>query len=177
MKLHRANGAHWAEENGWLLPAHFGDPLKEYQSVRSQVGLLDLSHRVLLRFTGSDRVPYLQGMVSNDVESLTPGEGTCAAILDVHGKIQADVRVFCAEDFFLMDCWEPLKERVVAHLNRYLIADDVEIKDLAEEYGILSLQGPNSQAILEQFSSPGAIPSKELNHSMIGLVESEIRLI
>lgn len=177
MKLHRANGAQWVEESGWLLPAHFGDPLKEYQSVRSHAGLLDLSHRSLLRFTGSDRVSYLQGMVSNDVKTLTPGEGSYAAILDVHGKIQADIRIFSTEDFFLMDCREPLKERVVAHLNRYLIADDVEITDLAEEYGILSLQGLNSQATLEQYLWPDAIPSKELSHSMVGMVETEIRLV
>ncbi len=176
-ELHRANGVQWNEEDGWMLPAHFGDPLKEYQSARAHVGLLDLAHRSILRFTGSDRVSYLQGMVSNDVKALTQGDGTYATILDVHGKIQADVRIFCTEDFFLMDCWEPLKERVVAHLSRYLIADDVEITDLAEEYAILSLQGPKARPILETFLSPDSIPSKELSHSTISMVESNVRLV
>ena len=176
-ELHRANGAQWNEEDGWMLPAHFGDPLKEYQSARAHVGLLDLAHRSILRFTGSDRVSYLQGMVSNDVKALTQGDGTYATILDVHGKIQADVRIFCTEDFFLMDCWEPLKERVVAHLSRYLIADDVEITDLAEQYAILSLQGPKARPILETFLSPDSIPSKELSHSTISMVESNVRLV
>lgn len=177
MELHRANGAHWAEENGWRLPARFGDPLKEYRSARSEAGLLDLSHRAFLRFTGSDRVDYLQGMVSNDVKTLTPGNGTHATVLDVHGKIQADVRIFCTEDSFLMDCWEPLKERVVAHLNRYLIADDVEIAGLTEQHGILSLQGPKARSILETFLSADSIPSKELDHSLVNLAGSEIRLV
>ena len=176
-ELHRANGAQWNEEDGWMLPAHFGDPLKEYQSARAHVGLLDLAHRSILRFTGSDRVSYLQGMVSNDVKALTQGDGSYATILDVHGKIQADVRIFCTEDFFLMDCWEPLKERVVAHLSRYLIADDVEITDLAEQYAILSLQGPKARPILETFLSPDSIPSKELSHSTISMVESNVRLV
>lgn len=177
MKLHQANGAQWREEAGCLLPAHFGDPLKEYQSVRSAAGLLDLSHGSLLRFTGGDRGSYLQGMVSNDVKKLRPGDGVYAAILDVHGKIQADVRVFCTADFFLMDCWEPLEERVVAHLNRYLIADDVEIADLGEKCGILSLQGPKARAILEKLLSPDDVPSKELSHSLINTAGTETRVV
>jgi hypothetical protein len=37
--LHRANGAMFREENGWLLPAHFGDRMSEYRAVRDAVGL------------------------------------------------------------------------------------------------------------------------------------------
>ncbi|MFQ5904908.1 MAG: glycine cleavage system aminomethyltransferase GcvT, partial [Candidatus Binatia bacterium] len=48
-ELHRANGAEFVEEDRWTLPLHFGDPLHEYQTVRTQVGLLDLCHRSLLR--------------------------------------------------------------------------------------------------------------------------------
>jgi folate-binding Fe-S cluster repair protein YgfZ len=66
-------------------------------------------------------------MVSNDVKSLAAGEGLYAAVLDVNGKVLADVRIFCAEDSFLVDLWEPLKEKILDHLNRYLVADEVEM--------------------------------------------------
>lgn len=173
-ELHRSGGAQFAEDNGWLLARHFGDPLREYQSVRSGVGLLDLCDRALLRFTGPDRASFLQGMVSNDIKRLAPGDGAQAAVLDIQGKILADTRVFCLEDSLLLDLWEPLKEKIIAHLGRYLIADDVAISDLTAEHAILSLQGPKSRTLLAVLFPDSPLPAKELAHATLPLEEMEI---
>lgn len=174
--LHQQNGAAFGAEDGWTLPLHFGDPLREYSAVRSDVGLLDLCHRALLRFTGTDRVSYLQGMVANDVKKLAPGEGMHAAILDIQGKILADTRIFGAEESFLLDLWESLKERTVAHLNRYLIADEVEIVDLTGRHGVLSLQGPKAQPLLTDLFADGELPASELDHRVLPLGGAEVRI-
>lgn len=176
-ELQRRNGAEFAEENGWMLAQHFGESLQEYQTVRSQVGLLDLCHRSLLCFTGSDRLSFLQGMVSNDVKGLASGQGIHAAVLDVHGKIMADVRIFCTDEFFLMDLWEPLKERILAHMNRYIIADDVEITDLTGQYGIIGLQGPKARPLLRELLPPVKIPSSELGHLESQVGDAVVRLV
>lgn len=170
---HQANGAHFVEEEGWILPLDFGDPLAEYRAVRSQVAILELCHRGILRFTGPDRLSYLQGMVSNDVKQLTPGEGIHAAVLDVQGKILADVRIFCLEDSFLLDLWEPLKEKILTHLNRYLIADDVEISDLTGQYGIVSLQGAKAGLLSRKLFPDCEIPTRELAHRPIRIGAAE----
>jgi glycine cleavage system aminomethyltransferase T len=52
-----------------------------------------------------------------------------------------------------LDFWEPLKDKILAHLNRYLVADEVEINDPNDQWTTLSLQGPRAQTILED-SSP-----------------------
>ena len=176
-EMHRINGANFEQEDGWSLPLHFGEPLQEYQSVRSRVGLLDLCHRGLLCFTGPDRVTYLQGMVSNDVEVLSPGQGTYAAVLDIHGKILADVRIFCTQDCFLVDLWETLKEKIIHHLNRYLIADEVEINDLTDRYGIVSVQGPKSDHLLEGLLGTNELPSTELGHGEFTTGDGTFRLV
>lgn len=170
---HQANGAHFVEEEGWILPLDFGDPAAEYRVVRSQVGILELCHRGILRFTGADRLSYLQGMVSNDVKQLPPGEGTHAAVLDVQGKILADVRIFCLEDSFLLDLWEPLKEKILTHLNRYLIADNVEISDLTGQYGIVSLQGAKAGLLSRKLLPNCEIPTRELAHRPIRIGAAE----
>src|SRR3990167_6909943 len=170
---HQANGAVFGEEDGWIMPLHFGDPLREYQAVRSHVGLLDLCHRTLLRFAGPDRVSYLQGMVSNDVKNLAPGEGIHAAVLDIQGRILADTRIFCLQDFFLLDLWEPLKEKILTHLNRYLIADDVEITDLTGQYGIVSLQGAKAGLLSRKLLPNCEIPTRDLAHRPIRIGAAE----
>src|SRR5574341_1420693 len=131
--FHKRHGAVFADRDGWRLADHFGNASAAYNAVRSAVGLMDLSHRGLLQFTGADRLSYLQGMLSNDLRLLKPFEGQYATVLTQQGKVIADVRVLCSLNSFYVDFWEPLKEKVLAHLNRYLVADEVEIADRRSE--------------------------------------------
>jgi folate-binding protein YgfZ len=166
-ELHRSNGAVFVEQQGWRLPDHFGDAAVEYRAVRSAAGLFDLSHRALLQFTGSDRVAFLQGMLSNDVRVLKMFDGQQATILTQQGKVIADVRVLCAMNSLYLDFWEPLKEKIVAHLNRYLVADEVEINDPNDQWKMLSLQGPRSQNILGELLANPELPAELNQYAMV----------
>src|SRR5438874_5437584 len=165
--FHRANGAIFIERDGWRLADHFGDPAAEYTAARSTVALIDLAHRGLVQFTGPDRLSFLQGMLSNDLRVLKPFDGQYATILTQQGKVVADVRVLCSLNSFYLDCWENLKEKVVEHLNRYLVADDVEIADRSEEYTCISLQGPNSELLLRTLVANAELPARAKQHAMI----------
>jgi len=167
--FHKSNLAQLVERDGWLLPAHFGDSAREYAAVRSAAGFIDFSHRGLLQFTGPDRLSYLQGMLSNDLRLLKPAQGQYAAILNQQGKVLADVRVLCSENSFYLDFWEGLKDTIVEHLNRYLVADEVEIADRSEGYGILSIQGPESEALLRILVAPAALPEAPMQHTIVTL--------
>ncbi len=173
----RAKGAEFREKDDWRLPLHFGTPLDEYHAVRSGVGLLDHCDRSLLRFTGEDRVPFLQGMVSNDVTKLAPGRGMFATFADIQGKILADTKIYCTEDSFFAELLEPLKDKIQTHLQKYLIADDVEIADLTDGYGIVSLQGPKSTLLLEALLGTKALPDHELNHGEFPIDAHRCRLV
>ena len=168
--MHRANGATFVERDGWLLPAHYGDVDGEYQAVRAAAGIIDFSHRGLLQFTGPDRLSFLQGMLSNDLRPLKPFDGAYATVLTQQGKVVADVRVLCAMNSFYLDFWENLKDKILDHLNRYLIADEVEIADRSCEYTMLSIQGPAAQALLERtVSGDVQLPATSKQHAMIDI--------
>ena len=167
--LHKSNGAEFTERDGWLLPAHFGNSATEYAAVRSAVGLMDLSYRGLLQLTGPDRLSFLQGMLSNDLRVLKPFTGQYAALLTQQGKVIADVRVLCAMNSFYLDFFDNLKEKILAHLNRYLVADEVEIVDRSIEYATLSIQGPKSEALLRSLVGQAELPEHPLQHTMITL--------
>lgn len=165
---HQFDGAAYVEREGWLLPAHFGDPAVEYRAARSAAGLMDFSHRALLQFTGPDRMSFLQGMLSNDLSGLKPFEGVYATILTQQGKVIADVRVLCAMNSFYLDFWEPLKDKILAHLNRYLIADEVEIADRSSEYGFLSIEGPKAEILLRRvIPENSSLPLRPRHHAMV----------
>ena len=171
---HLGRGARFLERDGWRLPEHFGDVTAEYHAVRNSVGILDLSHRGLLQFTGPDRLSFLQGMVSNDLRGLQTFDGQYAALLTQQGKVVADVRVLCAMNSLYLDFWEPLKEKILSHLNRYLIADEVEIADRTEEYGTFSLQGPQSTAMLRTLAGEVDLPQRLAGHTMIKIAGAAV---
>jgi len=175
--LLKHHGAVFMEKEGWLLPKHFGNPGAEYQSVRTAVGLIDLAHRALLQFTGPDRLSFLQGLLSNDLRLLKMFEGQQAALLTQQGKVIADVRVLCAMNSFYLDFWQPLKEKIVAHLNRYLVADEVEIADPSENWHMLSVQGPRAPVLLDELFGHGQLPSQPMQHVMIHFDGSPICVV
>ena len=106
-------------------------------------------------------------MLSNDLRPLKVFEGQQAAILTQQGKVVADVRVLCSLNSFYLDFWEPLKEKILTHLNRYLVADHVEIHDPNEPWKMLSLQGPKAQAILDQLFPNTELPVQANHHGMV----------
>ena len=176
-EYHKTNGAVFAEREGWNLPLHFGETTAEYDAVRSHLGLLDLSHRALLHFTGPDRTSFLQGMISNDLLSLSPGGGLYAMFLNQQGKVLGDCRVFCTDSSLLLDLWEPIKEKILDHLNRYLVADEVEITDLTEHYGLISVQGPDSERFVRKIAELPEAPKHLFLHSIARVYGTDIRLV
>ena len=175
--FHRGNGAVFAEYEGWLLPRDFGDAAAEYRVLRGAAGLIDLSPRGLVQFTGPDRLSFLQGMLSNDLRGLKPFDGQPAAILTQQGKVIADVRVLCAMNSFYLDFWEDLKEKVIAHLQRYLVADDVEIVDRTPDYIFLSVQGPSAEMVLQKLLNGAPLPAYSKQHAMIEIEGAAICIV
>ena len=176
MSFHQANGAVLAEYDGWRLPRHFGHPTAEYESIRRAAGLLDFSNRAILEFTGADRLSYLQGLISNDLRALSSGEGIYAAFLSQQGKVLGDCRVLATDDRFILDMWEPLKPKILDHLNRYLVADEVEINDVTDRYAMLSIQGPNSEALLGTFVAKDRQPQQSIHHVLAEIGGIEVRI-
>ena len=175
--FHQTSGAKFVERDGWLVPAHFGNPAAEYAVVRSAVGLIDLAYCGLLQVTGPDRLSFLQGMLSNDLRDLKPFTGQYATLLTQQGKVIAAVRVLCAMNSFYLDFLEVLKEKIVAHLNRYLVADEVEIADRSNEYATLSIQGPQSEALLGQLVRQAELPAHPLQHAMANIDAAAICIV
>jgi glycine cleavage system T protein len=176
MSFHQATGASITEHDGWLLPRHFGDPTAEYESIRRAVGFLDISNRAVLEFTGADRLSYLQGLISNDLRALSSGEGMYAAFLTQQGKVLGDCRVLAKDDCFILDLWEPLKPKILDHLNRYLVADEVEINDLTAHYAMFSIQGPSSEQLLGRFVEKDKQPQQPIAHSTAEIYGVEVRI-
>jgi folate-binding protein YgfZ len=110
--------------------------------------VLDAGFRALLRLIGSDRVTFLQGMVSNDVARLQSGAGTYAALLTQQGKVVSDLRVFVLPDELWLDVPAARAAAVRENLERYIIADDVEFAADASMAPLVVIEGPQADRVL-----------------------------
>jgi glycine cleavage system T protein len=173
---HETHGASLMNDRGIELPAHFTDPLREYQAVREKAGLIDYSFRVQMRMTGEDRVSFLQGIVSNDIKALRPGDGCAATLLTEQGRLVADLRVYALDSALLLDVDARIKDKALEMLSRFIIADDVEMEDLSEQQVTLALQGPLASQVLTTAGVSGPLP-KVFQHSEGTIGGTSVRVI
>jgi len=147
---HERNGARFEDWRGAAVIVDYGRWEAEYEFLRRTVGVIDLSARSRLCLTGLDRQRFLHGQVTNDIQRLKPGEGCYAALITAKGKMQSDLNVFCLADELLLDFEPGLTTLVTNRFEKYVIADDVQIVDVSEPYGLISVQGPAAAAALSQ---------------------------
>ena len=125
--------------------------MKLATAVRDGAGLFRALPRGTLVVTGSDRRRWLNGMISNDVERLTPGataSGCYATLLTPQGRIVADLQVVDGCDAFWLDLdGGEVLPGVIERLNRYIIADDVSLADRSGEFERMALEGPAAPRI------------------------------
>jgi folate-binding protein YgfZ len=138
----------------------FGDVRAEFQALLSGCGVYDLGWRAKIALTGSDRVRWLNGMISNNVRDLAPGHGVYAFLLNAQGRIQADLYAFNRGESLLVDSEQSQREKVLQLFDHYIIADDVEVADVSEKLTALGLTGPESSTVLQK----AGIPVPDLAH-------------
>ncbi|MBS1800855.1 MAG: folate-binding protein YgfZ [Acidobacteria bacterium] len=101
-----------------------------------------------LRVTGSDRVRWLNGMVTNSVQQLTPGQGTYNFFLNAQGRIQGDGYIFASPESLLVETTRQQIATLIPYLDHYIIMDDVELADVSETRRGLTIIGPQAPTLL-----------------------------
>ncbi len=162
-ELHRNSGGRFVELSGLEAVADYGDAPAEHRALRDTAGMLDLSFRSRICLTGGDRVRFLHGQVTNDIKRLKPGEGCYAALVTAKGRMESDLNVFALENELLLDFEPGLLEAVTGRLEKFIVADDVQVVDVAPHYGLLSVQGPCSARVLAEFGLFPELPPEAFN--------------
>jgi aminomethyltransferase len=123
-------------------------PDEQLTALLEAVGLVPLNETGWLRVTGEDRVRWLNGMTTNSIQELAPGQGNYNFFLSAQGRIQGDAFAFAAPDSILLETDRARLPALITLLDRFIIMDDVELADIsATRFGILCA-GPQAAALL-----------------------------
>jgi tRNA-modifying protein YgfZ len=127
-----------------------------------QATFLDLSARAKFRLTGADRVRFLNGQITNDLRKATETVAIEACVLNAKGKMNAHIFVSALGESFSVDSEPELRETLRTRLERYVIADDVQIEDVTDQFSlfhVLSEKSPTAEhgrmVSVRRFAEPG----------------------
>jgi folate-binding protein YgfZ len=154
--LDRRLGGRLGVHGGGEVVADYGDPDGEYRALAGGVGLLDRSRTARLELSGPDRQRFLGGLVTCEVKGLAPGEGAYGFFPGPQGKILADAVILALADRLWLELPPGLGGEIAAHLRKYVITDQVEVRELGAEVLPLALAGPGAAALVASWAEPPA---------------------
>lgn len=189
---HRAAGADLASYFGVRLPTQFGDFSGEYRLAREHAALIDTNFRSIFSLSGTDRVRYLNAVLTSNVRDLAPGQGTIGLLLNPQGHILAELETFALEDRLLAFGHAFSRETAFAILEKFIIMDDVTLADETAESATLAIEGPAAPQIVRELTgvdlaalalyshaaanintASGPIPCRVIRHSLFGAPGAE----
>jgi folate-binding protein YgfZ len=174
--LHRREGAAVAEVCGWELPLHYGDASAEQRAAGTTAGLVDRSCLGKAVVTGRDRAGFLQGMLTNDIKALQPGQGCPAAFLDAHGKVMALLEVYARDDRLFLALLPGLTEKTLELLDKFLISERVYFEAADDTWAVLIVLGPRAGEVLAS-AAGREIALQPHEHVEVELAGAPVRVV
>jgi tRNA-modifying protein YgfZ len=132
-----------------------------YLQLRAGCGLVDLTKASSITLTGADRQSFLNNFCTNDVKRLTPGQSCEAFFCTVKGKIIGHGLVTCRENELVVVGPPGQGATLAAHLDRYVIREDVSVRDTTDERAYLLLAG----GAMARGAALALAPSIDISHS------------
>jgi len=134
---------------GWEMPVTYEGIREEHSAVRTHVGMFDVSHMGEVEVEGPGALAFLQLMLSNDVARIEVGGAQYSCLCQEDGGVIDDLFVYrLGGDRYLVVTNASNHEIDLAWLGRWSRDLDVSVRDVAERYAMLAVQGPHARAVL-----------------------------
>ena len=124
--------------------------MDDYTAIREGAALVTGEPRARIAVSGKDRASFLQGLLTNDIQALTPGTGCYAAWFTPQGRMITDLHVLESGDMILLDVPASMRETVLQRLDQFIFSEDVQPGDLTDALRGVSVHGPGAAAAVEK---------------------------
>ena len=153
--VHQELGGRMVPFAGYEMPVQYGSIIEEHRTVRSAVGLFDLSHMGEVEVRGEEAVAFLRYALVSDPGALVTGQAQYSMLCDTDGGIIDDLIVYRLEDQrFWIVCNASNRAAVVEQLTALTDHGDfgAEIEDRSDRTSLIAPQGPNAAALLGELT-------------------------
>ena len=150
--------------HGVLTPLSLDAPEVETAALATAAACHDLGWLKRVAVRGEDRFRWLSGMVTNTLYDLGANAGAWNLVLNAQGRIQGDLTVWREDQNLELEIAADQYDRLLAHLDHFIIMDDVELVPLTGE-AALGLTGPAADAVLARVGLPTL--SEAMTHTRV----------
>jgi hypothetical protein len=98
----------------------------------------------------------------NDVKALAPGTGCHAAFCSPKGRLVSDAFIYALPQELLLDFEPGLTEALKQRLEHHIVAEDVQVVEVAPYYGLFTVQGPRAAEVVSKLGLFPELPAKPL---------------
>jgi len=135
------------------MPVQYKSILEEHRAVRNAAGLFDVSHMGEIAVRGPRASGLIDRLVTNDVSKLDPGRVLYSPMCNAHGGVIDDLLVYKrGEDDFLICVNASNSARDFEWIRSQAGDSGCEVKDESLQWGLLAIQGPAAEVILQQLT-------------------------
>ena len=161
---------------GYYMPVSYGKIGDEYNAIRSNCGLFDVSHMGQIQIQGEDAELFLEFITINNVKKISNYEAQYSAMCDHNGNLIDDLIMFkFSKTNYTIIVNASNKTKVIDWINLYINNYSVTLNNLNKEYSLIALQGPESRNILNIISNQN-IEIPFYNFQELKLLDSDIIL-
>jgi aminomethyltransferase len=148
--FHASRGARLVDFAGWEMPVQYRSILEEHKAVRTGVGLFDVSHMGEVDIIGSDAKKFINHLITNDIEKMTPGRVVYSPMCYTTGGVVDDLLVYKrSEDNYFLCINAGNIEKDITWIKENSAGFQVTITDRSNEYALVALQGPKAAQFLQ----------------------------
>jgi aminomethyltransferase len=146
---HLELGAKMVDFAGWEMPVLYEGIREEHSAVRTHAGMFDVSHMGEIEVEGPGALGFLQRVLSNDVAKVEVGGAQYSCLCDEEGGVLDDLFAYrLGGDRYLIVTNSANHGSDLERLGRWSRGFDVTVRDVADRYAMLAVQGPHARAIL-----------------------------
>jgi len=144
-------GGRMVDFGGWDMPVQYpAGTIEEHLRTRNHSGLFDVSHMGEIDVRGSDAIPFVNRVTSNDVTKLVDGQAQYSALTTPRGTVVDDLLVYrLAADHLLLVVNAGTTEKDWAWITAQKRDDSVELNNVSKDYSQIAIQGPDALGILQ----------------------------
>ncbi|WP_460496217.1 glycine cleavage system aminomethyltransferase GcvT [Glycomyces tarimensis] len=152
---HLEQGAKFAPFAGWQMPLHYASGvLAEHASVRSRVGVFDVSHLGKVWVDGPGAVDFVNRCLTNDLNRIGSGGAQYTLCCDAEGGVVDDLIAYRLSDEEVLLVPNAANTTAVTRRLEEAAPDGIEIRNVHRSLAVLAVQGPESPRILEYLGLP-----------------------
>ncbi|TQJ50350.1 glycine cleavage system aminomethyltransferase GcvT [Phycicoccus sp. SLBN-51] len=165
---HVALGAKMADFGGWEMPIEYpgGGVVAEHTAVRTAVGVFDVSHLGKASVRGPGAKDFVNACLANDLNRIEPGKAQYTLCCNDSGGVVDDLIAYLRSDDDVFLIPNAANTAEVVELLRAAAPEGIEVENLHEGYGVIAVQGPQSDEVLEALGLPAG-------HDYMSFVETQ----